>query len=172
MEWLEENYDQINPLGNLNILNLPPNSCSDILAILLSLSPKSFNLFWQSQTLQNICQNYLQENLNFKLIKQAQLSLLLQLQHSSNNPKIKTILQETLNKLKILNQNQIIEELLEVTSQIIQKPINSSIQQNNNGKEEEIGSVSISKRKRSFDSGIFMYLLQSRYFYKKKTSRR
>lgn len=56
-------------------------------------------------------------------------------------------------------QNQIIEELLEVTSQIIQKPINSSIQQNNNGKEEEIGSISISKRKRSFDSGIFINLL-------------
>ena len=38
MEWLEENYDQINPLGNLNILNLPPNSCSDILSILLIIS--------------------------------------------------------------------------------------------------------------------------------------
>ena len=56
-------------------------------------------------------------------------------------------------------QNQIIEELLEVTSQIIQKPINSSMQQNNNGKEEEIGSISISKRKRSFDSSIFINLL-------------
>ncbi|MDY5616579.1 MAG: dynamin family protein [Helicobacter sp.] len=150
MEWLEENYDQINPLGNLNILNLPPNSCSDILAILLSLSPKSFNLFWQSQTLQNICQNYLQENLNFKLIKQAQLSLLLQLQHSSNNPKIKTILQETLNKLKILNQNQIIEEahfkhLLQFLSkipldsqQIRTTPPTSSIQHFENFFEESL----------------------------------
>lgn len=69
-------------------------------------------------------------------------------------------------------QNQIIEELLEVTSQIIQKPINSPLQQNKIGKEEEIGSVSISKRRLSFDSGIFIHLLQSRYFYKKKTSRR
>ena len=150
MEWLKENYDQINPLGNLNILNLPPNSCSDILAILLSLSPKSFNLFWQSQTLQNICQNYLQEILSFKLIKQAQLSLLFQLQHSSNNPKIKTILQETLNKLKLLNQNQIIEEahfkhLLQFLSkipldsqQIRTTPPTSSIQHFENFFEESL----------------------------------
>lgn len=110
MEWLEENYHQITPLGNLHILSLPQDSCSDILAILFSLTPKTFNLFWQSQTLQNLCQTYLKDNLSYKLIKQAQLSLLLELQRKSTSPKTKEILKSTLSKLELLAQNQVLEE--------------------------------------------------------------
>lgn len=55
-EYLESIFKEIVPLGNLHILE--SEKASEIVAIFLSQDLHSFNVFWQSAVLQNLCEKY------------------------------------------------------------------------------------------------------------------
>ena len=106
MEWFKETFKDILPLESFHITDLPKDSCNEILAILLSLTPKTFNLFWQSQTLKNICKEYLYNTTYFKTIQQAQYQILLTLQNQKDSQK----LQEILQNLDFMRHHNLLEE--------------------------------------------------------------
>ena len=106
MEWFKETFKDILPLESFHITDLPKDSCNEILAILLSLTPKTFNLFWQSQTLKNICKEYLYNTTYFKTIQQAQYQILLTLQNQKDSQK----LQEILQNLDFMHHHNLLEE--------------------------------------------------------------
>ncbi len=103
---IKEYFKEVVPLGNLHILELKESS--EILAIFLSLDSKNFNEFWQSETLQKLCEKYC-KTLSFKGILQVQYTLLLNIQKSflSTPKEMQNLLEKTLENLEILKQNNL-----------------------------------------------------------------
>lgn len=106
-----QHFKEVLPLGNLHILE--NDNASAIIAIFLSLDTQGFNVFWQNETLQHLCEKYC-KTLNFKGIAQVQYTLLLNLQKAFNtNPKpTQELLKAVLENLKILKRENITQSAL------------------------------------------------------------
>ncbi|MBX7490819.1 dynamin family protein [Helicobacter turcicus] len=110
-EYFREYFKEVIPLGNLHILE--QNNASEILAIFLSLDTQGFNTFWQSETLQQLCEKYC-KTLSFKGIMQVQYTLLLNLQKAFfANPKAtQELLKDTLINLETLKRENLTKSVL------------------------------------------------------------
>lgn len=110
-EKFQEYFKEIVPLGNLHILE--QSNASEILAIFLSLDVQEFNIFWQSETLQQLCKKYCRA-LSFKGIMQVQYTLLLKLHNAFfENPKaMKELLKNALLNLDILKRENLTKSIL------------------------------------------------------------
>lgn len=106
-----QHFKEVLPLGNLHILE--NDNASAIIAIFLSLDAQGFNVFWQNETLQHLCEKYC-KTLSFKGISQVQYTLLLNLQKAFNtNPKpTQELLKAVLENLKILKSENITQSAL------------------------------------------------------------
>ncbi|WP_297810568.1 dynamin family protein [uncultured Helicobacter sp.] len=105
-EYFESIFKEIVPLGNLHILE--SEQASEILAIFLSLDNHTFNLFWQSSVLQNLCEKYC-KTLSFKGILQVQYTLLLNIHKVFlKEPRfIQNLLKKVLENLNLLEQHDL-----------------------------------------------------------------
>ncbi|TLD82376.1 hypothetical protein LS70_007135 [Helicobacter sp. MIT 11-5569] len=105
-EHFQDYYKEVVPLGNLHILE--QSNASEILAIFLSLDMQGFNTFWQSETLQQLCEKYC-KTLSFKGILQVQYTLLLNVQKAFlKQPKAtQEILKNTLLNFEILERENL-----------------------------------------------------------------
>lgn len=130
-EYLESMFKEIVPLGNLHILE--NEQASEMVAILLSLDSHSFNLFWQSSVLQNLCEKYC-KTLSFKGIQQVQYSLLLNI-HSAfaKEPKwTQNLLKKVLENFSLLEQSRIAKgEFLEQIKVHLNGILHQEIQETN-----------------------------------------
>lgn len=105
-EYLESIFKEIVPLGNLHILE--SEKASEIVAIFLSQDLHSFNVFWQSAVLQNLCEKYC-KTLSFKGILQVQYTLLLNIHKAfEREPKrTQNLLKKVLENLALLEQHKV-----------------------------------------------------------------
>ncbi|WP_435817244.1 hypothetical protein, partial [Helicobacter rodentium] len=105
-EYFESTFKEIVPLGNLHILD--SERASEIVAIFLSLDSHTFNIFWQSPVLQNLCEKYC-KTLSFKGILQVQYTLLLNIHKAFlKEPKfIQNLLKKVLENFDLLEQHGI-----------------------------------------------------------------
>ncbi len=107
MERFEKIYKDILPLGNLHILNSP--NADEVLAIFFSLGAAGFNVFYKSESLQKLCEEYC-KSISFKGILQVQYTLLLNIDKafSAGPDSTKAILEKTLKNLEILEKNALV----------------------------------------------------------------
>ena len=125
-----QHFKEVLPLGNLHILE--NDNASAIIAIFLSLDAQGFNVFWQNETLQHLCEKYC-KTLSFKGIMQVQYTLLLNLQKAfSINPKpIQKLLKDVLENLATLKRENITQSaLLPSIEQYFTQLITQEIQDN------------------------------------------
>ncbi|TLD87012.1 dynamin family protein [Helicobacter sp. MIT 05-5294] len=134
-EFFESLFKEIVPLGNLHILE--NEQASEIIAIFLSLDSQSFNSFWQSSTLQNLCEKYC-KTLSFKGILQVQYTLLLSIHKAFvKQPKAtQSLLAKVLENLNVLESKEIakgafVEQVKAHLEEIIKQEIQEESEDSN-----------------------------------------
>ena len=136
-EYFESTFKEIVPLGNLHILD--SERASEIVAIFLSLDSHTFNLFWQSPVLQNLCEKYCKA-LSFKGILQVQYTLLLNIHKAFlKEPKFtQNLLKKVLENFDLLEQHGIAKgEFFEQMKTHLDFIIHQEIKESSLAKEEK-----------------------------------